>query len=877
MNRLFLIVATVFLSFIAPAIAQRLPGTVVPESYRLRFTPDLPKETFAGEETIHLRVLKPTSQIVMNAAEIDFQQVTITSGESKQEAKVTLDKDKEQATFSVEKTLPAGPASIQVKYIGKLDHELRGFYIGKQDNGERYAATQFEATDARRAFPCFDEPADKATFKVTIVADKGLSVISNTRALSDLPGPSEEKHTVSFERTPKMSSYLVAFVVGNFEYIEGAADGIPIRIYTSPGKKDLSKFALETAETTLRYYDHYFGIRYPFGKLDMVALSDFGPGAMENTGCITYREAFILLDDKHSDLEQRKFIASVIAHEMAHQWFGDLVTMKWWDDIWLNEGFASWMSSKPIETWHPEWHLELNDVSDATRSMEVDSLENTHAIRQRAETPDEILELADTAITYDKTSAVLRMVESYLGEEIFRAGVNSYIKAHAYGNASSEDFWNALTAVSRKPVDKVMKSFVDQPGVPIVLAKAECKASAETVSLAQKRYLFDRQKFDAGNDELWQIPVCMKNNSSGRAVRCELLAGHEQTASLSACSPWTEINAGARGFYYSGYDPDTVHALSNDAESALSPAERIILLGDVWAGVRVDREKIGDYLTLAEGLASDRTPQVIAKLEQELRFIDDHLVTDSDRQGYRSWVDKTFSPAVKQLGWEKRPGEDEAVQTLRGDLLKVLAGVAHDPGAEAEARKIADEALADPSAVDAALAGAALPLAAENGDQAFYDEIDQHLQKATTPEQKSLYMQALFSFGDPKLLERTLHFAASTARSQDASFLIARVIQNPAGRKPGWDFVRNQWDSMKGENGAFGGGSEGAIVASTRTFCDPEMRDQVQSFFSTHPVPAAARTLKQSLEEIGYCIDLKSRQGTELSNWLNGNGGTAGK
>lgn len=875
MNRLFVLCACLLTS-IAPAVSQRLPDGAVPESYTLRFTPDLPKETFAGEETIHIRVLKPTSQIVVNAADIDFQQVTIASGESKQEAKVTLDKDKEQATFAVERALPAGPASIQVKYNGKLNHELRGFYIGKQDNGDRYAATQFEATDARRAFPCFDEPAYKATFKVTMVADKDLKVISNTKALSDVPGPGDGKHTVTFERTPKMSSYLVAFVVGNFEYIEGSADGIPIRIYTSPGKKDLAKFALETAENALHYYDHYFGIRYPFGKLDMVALSDFGPGAMENTGCITYREAFILLDQKHTDLENRKFIASVVAHEMAHQWFGDLVTMKWWDDIWLNEGFASWMSSKPIEAWHPEWHIELNDVSDATRAMGADSLENTHPIKQQAETPAEILELADPEITYDKTSAVLRMVESYLGENTFRMGVNDYLKAHAYGNATSSDFWNALTKVSRKPVDKVMESFVDQPGVPIVIAKTECKASVEEVSFVQKRYFFDRAKFDSGNDELWHVPVCMKNGTSTRTAKCELVNEREQSASLSTCSPWVDINADAHGYYYSAYDPEMVQALSKNAE-ALSPAERIILLEDVWGGVRVDREKIGDYLALAEGLASDRTPQVIGKLEGELQFIDEHLVTDSDRDDFRSWVDKTFSPLSKEIGWEKRAGDNEAMQTLRGNLLKLLAGVAHDQPAETEARKIAEQSLANPSGVDAALASAALPLAAENGDQAFYDEVAEHMKKVTDPEQKYLYMQTLISFSDPNLLEKTLHFAVSSARSQDASFVIARVIRNPAGQKLGWDFVRSQWDSMKGANGAFGGGSSGAIVASTNSFCDPEMRDQVQSFFSAHPVPTAARTLKQSLEEIGYCIDMKSRQGAELSNWLHDSGGHAAK
>ena len=875
MNRLGMLCVCALL-LLPLAQAQRLPDTVVPESYTLQLTPDLTQETFTGDETIHVRILKPTSQIVLNSTDIDFQHVTIAVGKSLQPATVTLDKDKEQATLAVRELLPSGSATLQISYSGILNHDLRGFYVGKQEHNQKYAATQLEATDARRAFPCFDEPAYKATFQVTIVADKGLTVISNTKALSDVPGPTAAKHTVRFERTAKMSSYLVAFVVGKFDYIEGSADGIPIRVYTSPGKETLAKFALETAEHALPYYDHYFGIRYPFGKLDMVALSDFGPGAMENTGCITFREAFILLDQKHTNLEARKFIASVITHEMAHQWFGDLVTMKWWDDIWLNEGFASWMSSKPIEAWHPEWHIELNDVSDATRALELDSLENTHPIRQEAETPAEILELADN-ITYDKTAAVLRMVESSLGEETFRAGVNDYIKAHAYGNATATDFWDALTRVSHKPVDRIMKSFIDQPGPPIVSFKAECQASREIVSLTQKRYFFDREKFETGNDELWQIPVCMKDGTEGNAARCELLTQREQTVTLPACSTWLDVNLGARGYYYSGYDPEVVRALAKDAEQKLSPAERIMLLGDVWAAVRVDREKIGDYLTLAEGVASDRTPQVLNKLAAELEFIDDYLVTDADRQAYQRWVDTTFSPLASQLGWERHPGDDEATETLRGDLLRVLAGVAHDPNAEAVARKIADQYLSDPSSVDDALASVALPLAAENGDEGFYNKIAEHLDHATAPEQKNLYVRTLLSFHDPKLLERTLHFAVSSARSQDATLIIARLIANPAGRKLGWDFVRNQWDSMKGDSGAFGGGSAGMIVSSTRNFCDAEMRDQVQTFFSAHPVPAASRRLKQSLEQIDYCIDMKARQGTDLANWLQNAGGVAGR
>jgi aminopeptidase N len=338
MKRILISLAFVLAAFSA-AVAQRLPEVATPENYKLSFTPDLDKAAFEGEETISLRMLKPTSEITLNSADIDFHEVTITSGGSVQKASVTPEKDKEMVVLSVAKPLAAGPATIQITYTGILNSEMRGFYIGKDDQGHKYAATQFEATDARRAFPSFDEPDYKATFDITVVADKGHVAISNSKVSSDTPGPGD-KHTVIFATTPKMSSYLAALVVGNFEYIEGEADGVPIRVYATPGKKEMGRFALETAEHVLSYYDKYFSIKYPYGKLDLIGLPDFSAGAMENTACITFREILLQIDEKQGSVDLKKTIASVIAHEMAHQWFGDLVTMKWWDDIWLNEGFA---------------------------------------------------------------------------------------------------------------------------------------------------------------------------------------------------------------------------------------------------------------------------------------------------------------------------------------------------------------------------------------------------------------------------------------------------------------------------------------------------------------------------------------------------------
>jgi len=861
MKRILTVLAfTLFAVCIAGA--QRLPEVAVPENYRLTFTPNLEKATFEGDETISLRLLKPTSEITLNAVDIDFHEVTITSGGTTQKATVTPEKEKEMVVLSVEKPLAAGAATIHVIYSGILNSEMRGLYIGKDDQGRKYAATQFESTDARRAFPSFDEPDYKATFDITAVADNGLVAISNSKVLSDSHGPNG-RHTVRFATTPKMSPYLAALVVGNFEYIEGEADGIPIRVYSTPGKKEMGKFALETAEHVLSYYDKYFSIKYPYGKLDLIGIPDFSAGAMENTGCITFREVILLIDEKQGSVELKKEIASVIAHEMAHQWFGDLVTMKWWDDIWLNEGFATWMSSKPIQAWKPEWNFNLDDVSDTDRTLNTDSLANTRPIHQAAETPGQIQELFD-GIAYGKAASVLRMLEAYLGEQTFRAGVNAYIEKHQYANATADDFWGAQAKTSKKPVDQIMPTFVKQAGVPIIDVKSQCSGNSTTVTMDQHRYYYDREKFQAANDELWQVPLCMK--SSTGAKQCELLTKKQESSTLPGCSTWVLANAGATGYYRVGYQPEDVKALASSAESKLSPAERIALLSDIWASVRVGREPVGDYLAFVHGLATDRNRAVLEDVLGNLNYIGRYLVTDTDRNSYRMWLREYLTPILKDVGDEAKVGESDEQKTLRSLVFRALGYDARDPKVLADARKIADNALANPASVDREFATAAFGLTALDSDQTFYDKLMAALKNPKSPEEYYIALFTLASFDDPKLLQRTLDYAVSPdVRSQDALLLIARVMNNPAGEKLAWDFVRQHWSAIEKSGGPF---ASAEIINATDSFCDASMRDEVAAFYSDHKIEAAERTYRQSIERINNCVDLKSQQETQLASWL---------
>ena len=858
------------------AASQRLPEAATPENYTLTFAPNFDTDNFTGEELIRIRLLRPTSEIVLNAAEIDFRDTTIIAGGVEQKAKVSLDKKNETAALKVEKSLAVGPATIQIRFQGLLNNELRGFYLGKLGDGKKYAVTQFEATDARRAFPAFDEPAYKATFDITIIADKGLTAISNGRMLSDVPGPGESKHTVRFATTAKMSTYLVALAVGEFEYTQGAADGIPIRVYGPPGSRPNSAYALRIGEECVKYFDQYFGIKYPFEKLDMIGLPDFAAGAMENTGLITYREAMLQMDDEHASVKKHKDVAIYIAHEIAHQWFGDLVTMKWWDDIWLNEGFASWMENKAVGALRPEWNMNLDEVRDTIDALNLDSLQNTRPVHQAAETPAQIQELFD-GIAYDKAAAVLRMLETYLGPETFRAGVDEYLKKYSYGNATADDFWSTLAAVSKKPVDRIMPSFVKQPGAPMVSLKLQCRGDSARVTLSQHRYFYNQDLFNGKNDFLWQIPVCLKEAGAGGGQgqnKCVLLTKQEEGFSLPECAPWVLTNAAASGYYRSGYETEMLRAMAPDIEK-MTPAERIMLLGSAWASVRVGRQQIGDFLWLAEGLQADRSRAVMSQLADQIAYISEYLVTDDDRESFEFWVRRLLTPAANDLGWQSKPGENDEEKSLRARVMQTLGSAGRDPVVLAQARKLTEQALENVEAVDRTMVRTAFSLAAQNGDAALYDRFFDRLKKAKAPEEYYLYLGTLTEFADPKLLERTLQYALTDeVRSQDRLGFVAGVLQNPAGQKVAWDFVRTHWSDLDKVGSGF---ISGELVEATSSFCDIDSRNEVKDFFSTHKVPVAERTLKQSLERMDYCVDLRSQQVANLAAWLQQRGAATGQ
>lgn len=871
-----LLIALCSLLSCSKTLAQRLPDNVIPDSYDVKLEPDLPSATFSGEETIHVHLQKPATSVVLNSAEIEIKEASIASGDFRQAAAFTTDDKSETATISVPSTVPAGPAEIHIRFTGVLNDKLHGFYLS-QTSRRRYAATNFEPTDARRAFPSVDEPAYKAVFRITLVVDKADTAISNGKIISDTPGPAAGKHTIQFSDSPKMSTYLVAMMVGDFACATGGADGIPIRICAVPEKKDLLSFSLLSAENNLKFFDTYFSTKYPFQKLDIIAIPDFPGGLMENTAAIMARESALVIDDKSASVEAHQSVAEGIAHEMAHMWFGDLVTMKWWDDIWLNEGFATWMSFKPGVAWKTDWHTERGEIVQTVGALTTDSLSSVRPIRAKAETPAEINTLFD-GIAYDKAASVLRMVEAFAGPDVFQKGVNAYLDRHAYSNATPEEFWNQIAATSQKPVDGIMSGFTQQSGAPLVtVLKTACSTKVEKksllrkketqftdVTLAQERYFGDADKLAAGSQEVWQIPLNLRGAGSS-ATTYFLLAARQQTFQIAGCFPWVYADAGARGYYTTAYDAPTLEKISSELETAFSPEERIHFLGDEWALVRVGRLSIADYLDTLEKMKGERTRAVVDAMTDHFRQIHDTIVSAADRPAFERWVRDFLRPMANDLGETPVPGEPDDKRVLRGDVFWYLATFGRDPQLLEKSRSLADQYMRDPSSLDASLAGSALATSALVGNADLYDRYMQHLKTAKTPEEYYNYFFPLQIFPSADLTKRTFDFLLSPdAKSQDVGF-IGPALRVPDTQAAAWELLKANYDAFIAK-----GGHElvGGLAGFAGFFCDEKLRDDSQAFFASKNIPGSERPLQNAKDQVNACIQVRSLQQANLSAYL---------
>jgi aminopeptidase N len=878
------------LLLILPALAQaqRLPQDAVPEHYDLTFTPDLAQATFAGEETIQVKLLKPSAAITLNAAELQIQEATVLQAENLQTAQVTFHPESEQVTLALPARMPAGPASIHIKFTGILNDKLRGFYLTKT-RLRNYAVTQFESTDARRAFPCFDEPAFKATFDVTLIVDKSDTTISNGELIADVSGPGADKHTTKFRTTAKMSTYLVAMAVGDFTCSEGSADNIPIRVCGTPDKKPLHAAALRYAQEILKYYNQYYGIPYPFKKLDIVGAPDFEAGAMENTAAIFYRESDLFIDDDNSSVPSHQKVFEILAHEMAHQWFGDLVTMKWWDNVWLNEGFATWMALKPSQALHPEWNAVLDGAKETNDALDIDALTNTHPIRAHAETPDEINELFDT-ISYQKGASVLRMVEAYVSPDVFRRGVNAYLHKFAYSNATAEDFWQALTLASGRPVDKIMPTFVNQAGEPLLSVKTSCVTPSPTTVQTGKRrrsrrvvkphpkteITVSQHRFWANpgtskSDGLWMVPVCVK--ADGAKPFCQIVNQPTQTVPVAECSSWVFLNANASGYYRTRYDAAALQKLSSIAATELTTAERISLLNDEAALTRSGEESVSRFLDLVAAVNQDAERAVIESYSPALASINNYVLADPDKPAFRAWIRTNFNPMFAKVGWTPAAGEAADTREARAQLIRILGELGTDAQVMRQSAELARQYLKDPHAMDPNIAHNVLRVAALGNDpELFNGYLAAMSDPNSTPEVLENVSEALSHFTDPQLVSRWLQvIVGPETRNQDAAGYLGDMMNNVETQRLAWSWTKDHWADVEAKL-TMSSGSR--IVSATRNFCDVATRDDVQAFFAGHKVASSERTFKQSIERINSCISFRTHQQHDLSAWLTQHPGT---
>ncbi len=847
----------------------------MPNRYDLRLTPDLTTFAFDGEETVTVTVTEPVSEIWLNAAELTISEAALTrAGGPVHRGTVFLDEAHERCGLRFAETIAPGTWLLRLVFRGTLNDKLRGFYRStyKDQSGTTrpLAATQFEATDARRAFPCWDEPAFKAVFATTLVIDPSLTAVSNTTIVSErIEGG---RKIIAFADTIKMSTYLVAFVVGELEATEPQMVGrTPLRVWCVPGKRRLAAFGRDIGAASLAFFEGYYGVPYPGDKLDLLAIPDFAAGAMENLGAITFRETALLVDEAaatHSELER---IADVVAHENAHMWFGDLVTMDWWNGIWLNEAFATFMEMLAVDAWKPEWQRWTTFGVSRSAAFAVDGLHSTRPIEFPVGAPREADAMFDV-LTYEKGASVLRMLEQYLGPGVFREGVREYLRRHAYDNAATGDLWAALGRASGQAIPALMDGWIFHPGFPIVSARLD----GGQLVLAQQRFTYLPEPLDSvpgrvwapavDRDQRWQVPLQLRIEGGGTSrVERVLLTAREARVPLTGATDAVVVNEGGHGFYRVRYSRDLLDRLVRRLPGGLAPIERFNLLGDAWAATVAGLMPIEEYLDLTAEFRGERDKNVWVILTGSLHTLN-RIILPGDRPGLERLVRDRIAGAVEELGWAPRPDEDELRRQLRGDLIRALGTLGNDPATQARAAELYADRQRGATTVDPNVLPSLIAILAHVGDAARYDEFVKAFRAAATPQEEQRYLYALVGFQPRPLVEQTLAKTINgEIRTQDAPFVARSLLMMVHGRELAWDFVRANWDTMDRLYPKHGLRRMAEGVTGLAT---PELERSVHVFFGERKIDLGGKTLEQYLEQLRIAVTLRSREGTKLSAYL---------
>jgi puromycin-sensitive aminopeptidase len=829
----------------------RLPRTVIPSRYELQLSPDLTSATFAGVETITVTVHAATAEVVLNAVELQIGAVgALDQAGRRVGGSARLEPELERARLVFAEALAPGEWRLELRFTGVLNDKLRGFYRSRYTDvagvERRLAATQFEAVDARRAFPCWDEPSFKAVFSVTLVVGDDLETVSNTRIVDIRRDVGPGKKVVRFADTIVMSTYLVAFIVGALEATDPVMVGpTPVRVWCAPGKRPIARFGEQIAAFSLRFFEDYYGMPYPGDKLDCIAIPDFASGAMENLGAITFRETALLVDEKaatHAELER---VADVVAHEVAHMWFGDLVTMSWWNGIWLNEAFATFMEMLCVDAWKPEWQRWVTFGVSRAAALALDGLHSSRPIEMPVLAPKDAEAMFDV-LTYEKGASVLRMLEQHLGPERFRAGIRAYLETHKFGNTETRDLWEALGAAD------IMDEWIFTPGYPAVSVR-DVDGGLE---LSQQRFTY--LPGEEADGQRWSIPITLRLGVAGAVQqRTVLLRGDAEQIHLSRPPDWVVANAGGHGYYRVRYSPALLARLADRAHAVAEPIERFNLINDAWASTVAGHTPVTDFLALTERFRGETDRNVWTALVGAFAYLN-RVVRPAERPALEALVRDRLGPTVARLGFDPRPGESELERQLRGDLLGAIGILGNDPAVQARAREIYRD---DHSLIDPPVLAAAIAIAAFAGGPAEYDDLLTRFKAARTPQDEQRYLYALAGFRDSALLARTLDRTLDgEVRTQDAPFVARSLLLSVYAREQAWRFVRQHWETMAARYpaSAYRRMWEGIVGLAT-----PALEQEVRDFFRTTGIDLGGKKLAQYLEHLRVAVAFHER-GTAL-------------
>lgn len=841
----------------------RLPAHIKPIRYEIMLRPNLEEFTFFGEETAYLILEQPIKEIDFHANELEVESAKFFQNKKEIPIKnIKYNFETETVKFLFDKLVLKGKGELKLTFKGILNDKMHGFYRSKythEGQEKHLATTQFESTEARRAFPCIDEPAAKAIFDVTLMIPGSTTAISNT-----LPKTVSEHESgykiVQFEPTPKMSTYLLAFIVGEFEFLEKQVEETLVRVFVTPGKKHQAQFALDFACKTLVFFNNYFDIKYPLPVLDLIAIPDFAAGAMENWGAITYRETALLIDPEHSASSNKQRVAIVIAHELAHQWFGNLVTMEWWTHLWLNEGFASYIEYLAVDHIFPEWDIWTQFLyQDQGIALQLDGLANTHPIEIEVHHPSEIDEIFDK-VSYSKGASILRMLAQFLGPKDFRDGLRHYLKKHSYANASTDDLWKALEHISEKPVGKIMKNWTAKAGYPLLYLEEE----KDSLKISQTRFYSSIHSAKSSTDtSVWQIPLEVKFNDA----KAQTFLMDKNVIKIPKLNEsWVKLNFQESSFLRVSYQEKYLHLLKKALENnELGTLDRLGLIRDVFDLAESGILSAVSGLELLEGFINEEDYTVWVEITSHLIAIEHLIFGEVFAEDFRQFSKKIYQKIGQKVGWEKKSDETHTQTLLRSLVLNRL-GTYGEKQVLQKAKDIFDQR--EKRSIDPDIRATVYSLVAKSGGLKEFKKLVIMHNSESLQQERDRLMGALSSFKDSAILAKTLRFGISEdVRFQDGIFVISASAANPYGTNLTWEFIKNNWKLLKERYGK-GHSYMPRLVECASDFNTTQRAKELEKFFQKNPTPQAARTIKQVIEKIYSNADFLKRDKDAIRKYL---------